>query len=130
MKAKPYQISALKPQIQSQFQGALIFGSDLGIVQELSEKIRKIILQDTSSDINFIKISPQKIKEIPSILAMSLNLHWSVHLNLITSCCSAGSVFSSFAILRYSSKISWSSSWSGMSVASSIGRSWMFFLRK
>ena len=38
MKAKPFQINALVPQIKNNFKGALIFGPDLGVVQEISEK--------------------------------------------------------------------------------------------
>ena len=68
MKAKPYQVSSLVPQIQNGFKGALIFGPDFGVVQELSEKIVSFIVPDITDSFSVIKITPQKIKEIPSIL--------------------------------------------------------------
>lgn len=68
MKAKPFQINALIPQIQNGFKGALIFGPDFGIVQELSEKTAKIITPNLQDEFAVIKITPSKIKEIPTIL--------------------------------------------------------------
>ncbi|MBR6411576.1 MAG: DNA polymerase III subunit delta [Alphaproteobacteria bacterium] len=68
MKAKPYQVTSLVPQIQNGFKGALIFGPDFGVVQEISEKIASFIVPDISDAFGVIKITPQKIKEIPSIL--------------------------------------------------------------
>jgi len=68
VKAKPYQVSSLVPQIQNGFKGALIFGPDFGVVQELSEKIVSFIVPDITDSFSVIKITPQKIKEIPSIL--------------------------------------------------------------
>ena len=68
MKAKPYQINALVPQIKTQFRGALLFGPDTGLVQELAEKVGSLIVPDKADDFCVVKITPQKIKEIPSIL--------------------------------------------------------------
>ena len=68
MKAKPYQVSSLVPQIQNGFKGALIFGPDFGVVQEISEKIASFIVPDISDSFCVIKLTPQKIKEISSIL--------------------------------------------------------------
>ena len=68
MKAKPYQVASLVPQIQNGFKGALIFGPDFGVVQEVSEKIISFIVSNPSDEFSVIKITPQKIKEIPSIL--------------------------------------------------------------
>ena len=68
MKAKPYQVSSLVPQIQNGFKGALIFGPDFGVVQELSEKIASFITPNLSNSFTVVKLTPQKIKEIPSIL--------------------------------------------------------------
>ena len=68
MKAKPYQVTSLVPQIQNGFKGALIFGPDFGVVQELSEKIASFIVPNISDAFSVVKLTPQKIKEIPSIL--------------------------------------------------------------
>lgn len=68
MKAKPFQVNALIPQIQKEFQGALVFGPDIGIVQELSEKIAGLIVPDLKDDFCVCKITNSKIKEIPTIL--------------------------------------------------------------
>ena len=68
MKAKPYQVASLVPQIQNGFRGALVFGPDFGVVQEISEKIASFIVPNLSDEFSVIKVTPQKIKEIPSIL--------------------------------------------------------------
>ena len=73
MKAKPYQISALTPQIQKDFRGALIFGPDLGIIQELSDKISRMIVPDVTDGLSVVKITPSKLKEIPSLISDELN---------------------------------------------------------
>ena len=46
MKAKPFQISALVPQIQKKYQGALIYGPEQSLIQEISEKIANLIVSD------------------------------------------------------------------------------------
>lgn len=68
MKAKPYQVNALVSQIKKGFKGALVFGPDFGVVQEVADKIASFIITDLSDEFCLIKITPQKIKEIPSIL--------------------------------------------------------------
>ena len=68
MKAKPYQVSSLIPQIQKDFKGALIFGPDFGVVQEISEKVVSFVVSDVKDDFRVSKITHSKIKEIPSIL--------------------------------------------------------------
>lgn len=68
MKAKPYQINALLPQIQKGFKGALVFGPDFGIIQEVSEKIAKIITPKLKDEFTAIKLTPAKLKEIPTFL--------------------------------------------------------------
>jgi len=73
MKAKPYQVSALVPQIQKDYLGALIFGPDLGLVQEISEKMARLIVSDLSDPFCVSKITPQKIKEIQSIILDEAN---------------------------------------------------------
>ena len=68
MKAKPYQVSSLIPQIQSGFKGALIFGPDFGVTQEISEKIASYIVPDLKDEFRISKITHSKIKEINTIL--------------------------------------------------------------
>lgn len=68
VKAKPLQVSALKPQIQKTFKGALVFGPDFGVAQEISEQIARFIVSDLQDTFCVVKITPQQIKEIPSLL--------------------------------------------------------------
>ena len=68
MKAKPIQINALIPQIKKDFKGACFFGPDFGMVQELSEKTAKIIVPNLQDEFSVIKLTPSKLKEIPTIL--------------------------------------------------------------
>lgn len=68
MKAKPIQTDALASQIKSDFCGALIFGPEFGLVSELGDKIARMIVPDIKDDFCVIKLTPQKIKEIPTIL--------------------------------------------------------------
>jgi len=68
MKAKPIQVSALSSEIKSVYQGALIFGPEFGIVSEVGDKIAKMIVPDIRDDFCVIKLTPQKIKEIPTFL--------------------------------------------------------------
>lgn len=68
MKAKPYQVSALSSQIQKIFKGSLVFGPDFGVVQEVSEQIARQIVSDLRDTFCVIKITPQQIKETPSLL--------------------------------------------------------------
>lgn len=68
MKAKPYQIEALKPQIQSRFKGALIFGGDFGVVQETAAKIAGLIVPDTQDSFAVCRVTPAQLRETPSLL--------------------------------------------------------------
>ena len=68
VKAKPYQVTSLIPQIQNGFKGALIFGPDFGVVQEISEKVASFIVSDLKDEFRISKITHSKIKEINSIL--------------------------------------------------------------
>ena len=68
MKAKPYQVTSLISQIQNGFKGALIFGPDFGVVQEVSEKVAQYIVPDLKDEFRISKITHSKIKEINSIL--------------------------------------------------------------
>lgn len=68
MKAKAYQIDALKTQIQGHFKGALIFGSDFGVVQETATKIAGLIVSDLKDDFSVCRIVPSQLRETPSLL--------------------------------------------------------------
>jgi DNA polymerase-3 subunit delta len=68
VKAKAYQVDALKTQIQGRFKGALIFGSDFGVVQETAAKITKLIVSDIHDDFSVCRIVPSQLRETPSLL--------------------------------------------------------------
>ena len=63
MKAKAYQVSALKRDIQSTYRGALVYGPDFGSVLETAEQIAKMITPDLKDDFCVIRLTPSKIKE-------------------------------------------------------------------
>lgn len=67
MKAKPFQIDALKTQIQKQFKGALIFGLDLSVVEDCAKQIIPMIVPQ-KDDFSLIKIHKNQLKETPSLL--------------------------------------------------------------
>jgi len=73
VKARPYQVPALVRQIQHEFRSALVFGSDLGLVREVSEKIGGFIVPDIHDPLCVISITNQKIKEFPGVLADEAN---------------------------------------------------------
>ena len=66
MKAKPYQIAALKNAILNEYKAVLIFGTDSGVIKNTEKEILTLL---SPKDWNFIKITPQQIKENKSILA-------------------------------------------------------------
>lgn len=68
MKAKAYQISALSQQIQKSFKGALIFGPDFSVVQDVALQISKLIVPNLKDPFNVVKITPPQLKENPSLL--------------------------------------------------------------
>lgn len=67
MKAKPYQIDALKTQICTSYKAVLIHGADFSVVEDCAEQIRRLI-QPQKDDFSFIKINKAQLKEIPSLL--------------------------------------------------------------
>ena len=73
MKAKPYQVTALANQIQHEFKAALVFGTDLGITREISEKIAGLIVPNMHDPLCVISVTNQKIKEFSGILADEAN---------------------------------------------------------
>ena len=73
MKAKAYQLPALKREITSSYQGALIYGSDFGSVLETAEQIAKMITPDLKDDFCVVRLTPSKIKENKTIVLDSAN---------------------------------------------------------
>lgn len=63
MKAKPYQINALKKEISSSFLGALVYGTDFGVVDDTAQTIAKLITPDLKDEFAVVKLTPAKIKE-------------------------------------------------------------------
>ena len=63
MKAKPYQINALTKEIKTSFLGALIYGSDFGVVDDTAQTIAKLITPDLKDEFAVVKLTPTKIKE-------------------------------------------------------------------
>ncbi len=67
MKAKPFQIEALKSQIQTQFKGALIYGTDFSVVEDCAKQIIPMIVPQ-KDDFSLIKVMKSQLKENPSLL--------------------------------------------------------------
>lgn len=63
MKAKPYQINALKKDISTSFLGALVYGADFGVVEDTAQTIAKMITPDLKDEFAVVKLTPAKIKE-------------------------------------------------------------------
>ncbi len=63
MKAKPYQINALKKDISTSFLGALVYGTDFGVVEDTAQTIAKMITPDLKDEFAVVKLTPAKIKE-------------------------------------------------------------------
>ena len=73
MKAKAYQISALKRDIQSVYRGALVYGPDFGSVLETAEQIAKMITPNLKDDFCVVRLTPSKIKENKSCVLDNAN---------------------------------------------------------
>ena len=73
MKAKAYQVPALKREIQSVYRGALVYGPDFGSVLETAEQIAKMITPDLKDDFCVVRLNPQKIKENKSVVLDNAN---------------------------------------------------------
>lgn len=67
MKAKPYQIEALKSQIQKQYKAALIYGPDFSVVEDCAKQIIQMIVPQ-KDDFSLIKVMKSQLKETPSLL--------------------------------------------------------------
>lgn len=73
MKAKAYQLPALKKDISTSFLGALIYGPDFGVVNDTAETIMGYIVPNIKDDFAVIKITPSKIKENAGIVLDEAN---------------------------------------------------------
>lgn len=73
MKAKGYQIDALKGAIQKEYKGALIFGYDDSMIDEYARKIGGMIVPNIKDDFAVIEITPAKFKENPSVISDEMN---------------------------------------------------------
>lgn len=73
MKAKAYQLPALKKDISTSFFGALIYGPDFGVVNDTAETIMGYIVPNIKDDFAVIKITPSKIKENAGIVLDEAN---------------------------------------------------------
>ncbi len=67
MKAKPFQIEALRGQIQKQYKGALIYGTDFSVVEDCAKQIIPMIVPQ-KDDFSLIKVMKNQLKETPSFL--------------------------------------------------------------
>ncbi len=65
MKLKPSQIKSFTPQIQKDFKGCLVFGTDVGAIKETAQSIIQIINTD-KNPYAVVELSMDKLKEIPT----------------------------------------------------------------
>ncbi len=72
MKAKPFQIDALKKQITEHYRVILLFGTDFSVVSDCADKIIQMVLPKTD-DFSLIKVHKTQLKEQPSLLLDEAN---------------------------------------------------------
>ena len=72
MKAKPFQLEALRHQIETQYAGALVYGTDISRVQEISHKIKQYIVPK-ADDFSLITLTASQIKSTPLIATDEAN---------------------------------------------------------
>ena len=65
MKAKAYQLDALSVRLQKEFRAALIFGTDSAGVQEVAQKIQKIVIPK-AGPFSVIALTPADLKSTPN----------------------------------------------------------------
>ena len=65
MKAKPYQLNALIPQLQKDVVAALVFGTDNSGVQEVAKQIQKIVIPDPGP-FSIVTLTPADLKNTPN----------------------------------------------------------------
>lgn len=72
MKAKPFQISALKDQILNQFAGVLLFGTDTARVADLAKIIKKMI-HPQEDPFSLLSLSSHQLKSAPFLITDEAN---------------------------------------------------------
>ncbi len=72
MKAKPFQIDALRKQITEQYRVILLFGTDFSVVSDCADKIIRMVLPKTD-DFSLIKVLKSQLKDQPSLLLDEAN---------------------------------------------------------
>lgn len=72
MKAKPFQLEALKEQIKNKYAGALVFGTDFSRIQELSQKIKQFILPKADA-FSLVLPSANQLKQTPFLATDEAN---------------------------------------------------------
>ena len=73
MKAKPFQFEALTQQIKTQYAGALVYGTDISYIQEISNKIKQLIIPQ-SNEFSLVNITSSQIKQTPFIATDEANM--------------------------------------------------------
>lgn len=72
MKAKPLQLDALTPQLKNQYAGALVFGTDISRIYELSHKIQKLILPNADA-FSLVVLNSSQLKTTPFLATDEAN---------------------------------------------------------
>ena len=72
MKAKPYQLPALATRLQSEFNAALVFGTDNTGVQEVGKSIQNILIPKPGP-FSIISLTPQDLKNNPNRILEEAN---------------------------------------------------------
>lgn len=65
MKAKPYQVNALVPQLQKEFAAALVFGTDSSGVFEIAQQIQSVIIPNPGP-FSVVSLTPADLKNAPN----------------------------------------------------------------
>ena len=72
MKAKPFQLEALSNQIKTQYAGALVYGTDVSRIQEISHKIKSLIIPK-ENNFSLINLTGSQLKQTPFIATDEAN---------------------------------------------------------
>jgi DNA polymerase-3 subunit delta len=72
VKAKPLQLDALTTQIKNQYAGALVFGTDMSRIYELSHKIQQLILPNADA-FSLVVLNNSQLKTTPYLATDEAN---------------------------------------------------------
>lgn len=72
MKAKPFQLEALAQQIKTQYAGALVYGTDISRIQEISNKIKHFIIPKPDG-FSLVNLTTSQLKQTPFIATDEAN---------------------------------------------------------